>query len=218
MQWRGRCGLSAASRATRSSPSQPGSYKERAGQGKGSGSSPVSLVTGEGWRCGGVQSLMARLRWSSSVAEWSCSTGEARRVRRGSQIKGKPRVDEAHREGEKTTVVASIPACGASTAVSGGGWGYLWHKGWKGRVRGRWFGHKTLRGGARHRRVSTAVASSNLVTEREPTARGHRGSHARSIRSGEGVERSSPRDDVGSLLKLVEGEWVCPSPGLGATR
>jgi hypothetical protein len=210
--------LSAASWATRSSPSQPESYKEMARQGKGSGSSPVSLVTGEGWRCGGVRSLMVRLWWSSSVAEWSWSTGEARRVRQGSQIKGKPRVDEAHREGEKTTVVASIPVCSASSVVSGGGWGYLWHKGWKGRVRGRWFGHKMLRGGARHRWVSTAVAPSNSVTERGPTARRHRESHVWSIRSGEGVERSSPHGDVGSLLKPVEGEWVCPSPGLGATR
>jgi hypothetical protein len=34
---------------------------------------------------------------------------------------------------------------------------------------------------------------------------GHRRSHARSIRSGEGAERGSSRGDVGSLLKLAEG-------------
>jgi hypothetical protein len=40
-----------------------------------------------------------RLRWSASVVKWSWSIGEARRVRRGSQIDEKPWVDEAHCEG-----------------------------------------------------------------------------------------------------------------------
>jgi hypothetical protein len=44
------------------------------------------------------------------------------------------------------------------------------------------------------------------ATERRQTGRGPRGSHTRSIRGGEGAERSSPRGDVGSLLKPVEGE------------
>jgi hypothetical protein len=68
-------------------PHDQGTTREMARQGKGSGSSPVSLVSDEGWRCGGVRSSMVRLRWSSSVAEWSWSTREARRVRRGLRSK-----------------------------------------------------------------------------------------------------------------------------------
>jgi hypothetical protein len=64
--------------------------------------------------------------------------------------------------------------------------------------------------------VSTAAVPLNPVTERGQTARGRRGSHARSIRSGEGVERSSRRGDVGSLLKLVEGKWGASRFGIGA--
>jgi hypothetical protein len=88
-------------------------------------------------RRGGVQSSMAILRWSSSVMEWSWSTREARRVRRESQINEKLKVDEAHREGDKMAAVASVPVSGAPPAVGGGSWGYLQHRGWKGRMRGK---------------------------------------------------------------------------------
>jgi hypothetical protein len=71
------------------------------------------------------------------MTEWSWSTGEARRVREGSQIEGKPRVGEAHREGEKMAVATSVLTCGASPLVGGDGWGYLEHQGWKGRLRGK---------------------------------------------------------------------------------
>jgi hypothetical protein len=56
-----------------------------------------------------------------------------------------------------------------------------------------------LGGRAHHRQV--LVAASNLM----PWAL-QQPSHTRSIRGGEGAERSSPRGDVGSLLKPVEGE------------